>query len=91
VLLRAVLVYGDLCLGPNGEMRKFAQESSVVKVDAVNCIDCILGGEGEFLDCDPDHNLLFLGPGMTEFFKHFKENCGKNTSMKMTKRIFSVG
>ena len=68
-----VLVYGDLCMGPNGEMKKFAQESGVVKVDAVNCIDCILGGKGEFLDADPDHNLLFLGPGMTEFFKHFKE------------------
>ena len=67
-----VLVYGDLCMGPNGEMKKFAQESGVVKVDAVNCIDCILGGKGEFLDADPDHNLLFLGPGMTEFFKHFK-------------------
>ena len=68
-----VLVYGDLCMGPNGEMKKFAQESGVVKVDAVNCIDCILGGKGEFLDADPDYNLLFLGPGMTEFFKHFKE------------------
>jgi Protein of unknown function (DUF1638) len=68
-----VLVYGDLCLGPNGEMQKFAQESGVVKVDAVNCIDCMLGGKGKFLEADPDHNLLFLGPGMTEFFKHFKE------------------
>jgi hypothetical protein len=68
-----VLVYGDLCMGPNGEMKKFVQESGVVKIDAVNCIDCILGGKGEFLKADPDHNLLFLGPGMTEFFKHFKE------------------
>ena len=33
-----VLVYGDLCMGPNGEMKKFAQESGVVKVDAVNCM-----------------------------------------------------
>jgi Protein of unknown function (DUF1638) len=54
-------------------MQKFAQESGVVKVDAVNCIDCMLGGKGKFLEADPDHNLLFLGPGMTGFFKHFKE------------------
>jgi hypothetical protein len=32
-----------------------------------------IGGKGKFLEADPDHNLLFLGPEMTEFFKHFKE------------------
>ena len=85
-----VLVYGDLCMGPNGEMKKFAQESGVVKVDAVNCIDCILGGKGEFLDADPDHNLLFLGPGMTEFFKHFKEQLRQeHVSEDDIKNIFS--
>jgi hypothetical protein len=85
-----VLVYGDLCMGPNGEMKKFAQESGVVKVDAVNCIDCILGGKGEFLDADPDHNLLFLGPGMTEFFKHFKEKLRQEqVSEDDIKNIFS--
>jgi hypothetical protein len=85
-----VLVYGDLCMGPNGEMKKFAQETGVVKVDAVNCIDCILGGKGEFLDADPDHNLLFLGPGMTEFFKHFKEKLRQEqVSEDDIKNIFS--
>ena len=85
-----VLVYGDLCMGPNGEMKKFAQESGVVKVDAENCIDCILGGKGEFLDADPDHNLLFLGPGMTEFFKHFKEKLRQeHVSEDDIKNIFS--
>ena len=85
-----VLVYGDLCMGPNGEMKKFAQESGVVKVDAVNCIDCTLGGKGEFLDADPDHNLLFLGPGMTEFFKHFKEKLRQEqVSEDDIKNIFS--
>ena len=33
---KIVLVYGDLCLGPNGEMKKLADEYSIVKVDAVN-------------------------------------------------------
>ena len=40
---KVVLVYGDLCLGQNDEMKKLAEEYGVVKVDAVNCIDCQLG------------------------------------------------
>jgi hypothetical protein len=39
-----VLVYGDLCLGPNDEMKKLTEEYGLVKVDALNCIDCLLGG-----------------------------------------------
>jgi hypothetical protein len=68
-----VLVYGDLCLGPNNEMKMLAQEYGVVKVDAVNCVDCQLGGKGNFLEADPEHNLMFMGPGMIDFFKHAKE------------------
>ncbi len=45
---KIVLVYGDLCLGQNGEMEKLAEEYGVVKVDAANCIDCQLGGGGAF-------------------------------------------
>jgi hypothetical protein len=70
---RVVLVYGDLCLGPNNEMKILAQEYGVVKVDAVNCVDCQLGGKGKFLEADPEHNLMFMGPGMIDFFKHAKE------------------
>ncbi len=69
---KVVLVYGDLCLGPNGEMKNLAQEYGVAKVDAVNCVDCQLGGKGKSLEADPDHNLMFMGPGMIEFFKHMK-------------------
>jgi hypothetical protein len=68
-----VLVYGDLCLGQNDEMKKLAEEYGVVKVDAVNCIDCQLGGKGDFLEADPEHNLMFMGPGMIGFFKRMKE------------------
>jgi hypothetical protein len=68
-----VLVYGDLCLGPNDEMKKLAEEYGLAKVDALNCIDCLLGGKGKVLEADPDHNLLFLYPGMIGFFSHFKE------------------
>jgi hypothetical protein len=70
---KVVLVYGDLCLGQNNEMKKLAEEYGIVKVDAVNCIDCQLGGKGKFFDADPEHNLMFMGPGMIEFFKHMKE------------------
>jgi hypothetical protein len=70
---KIVLVYGDLCLGQDNEMKKLADEYGVVKVDAVNCIDCQLGGKGKFFDADPEHNLMFMGPGMIGFFKHAKE------------------
>jgi hypothetical protein len=67
-----ILVYGDLCLGTNDEMKKLAEEYGLVKVDAINCIDCQLGGKGKFLEADPQHNLIFLSSGMTEFFIHAK-------------------
>ena len=70
---KVVLVYGDLCLGQNNEMKKIAEEYGVVKVDAVNCIDCQLGGKGKFLEADPEHNLMFMDPGMIGFFKRMKE------------------
>ena len=74
---KVVLVYGDLCLGQNGEMKKLADEYGVVKIDAVNCVDCQLGGGGKFFEADPEHNLMFMGPGMIEFFKHMKERLMK--------------
>jgi hypothetical protein len=70
---KVVLVYGDLCLGQDNEMKKLSQEYGVVKVDAVNCIDCQLGGKGKFFEADPEHNLMFMDPGMIGFFKHAKE------------------
>jgi len=69
---RVILVYGDLCLGMDNEMKKLAEEYGIVKIDALNCIDCQLGGKGKFLEADPDHDLMFLSPGMTDFFSHMK-------------------
>ena len=43
-----ILVYGDFCLGMDNEMEKITREYGLVKVDAVNCIDCQLGGKGKF-------------------------------------------
>jgi hypothetical protein len=67
-----VLVYGDLCLGLDNQMEKLAAEYDVVKVDALNCVDCQLGGKGKFLEADPNHDLMFLSHGMTDFFRHIK-------------------
>jgi hypothetical protein len=70
---KVILVHGDLCLGQNGEMKRLAEEYGVEKVDAVNCIDCQLGGKGAFNVADAEHNLMFMGPGMIGFFLHMKE------------------
>jgi hypothetical protein len=72
-----VLVYGDLCLGQNNEMKRLAEGCGVVKVDALNCVDCQLGGKGKSVAADPNHNLMFMGPGMIDFFKDMKETLRK--------------
>jgi hypothetical protein len=69
---KIVLVYGDMCLGQDNEMKKLANEYGVTKVDAVNCVDCQLGGKGIVNTVDPNHNLMFMGPGMIEFFEDMK-------------------
>ena len=67
-----ILVYGDLCLGMKNQMDKLAEEYGIVKVDALNCIDCQLGGKGKSLEADPRQDLMFLSHGMTDFFRHTK-------------------
>ena len=67
-----ILVYGDLCLGMDNEMKKLAKEYGIVKIEALNCIDCQLGGKGKSAQADPHQDLIFLTPGMTDFFKHAK-------------------
>jgi hypothetical protein len=85
-----ILVYGDLCLGPNDEMKKLTEEYGLVKVNALNCVDCLLGGKGKVLDADPDHDLLFLNPGMIAFFSHFKEMAQlENVDEESFNKLFS--
>jgi hypothetical protein len=85
-----ILVYGDLCLGPNDEMKKLVEEYDIVKVDALNCIDCLLGGKGKVNEADPDHDLLFLYPGMIGFFSHFKEKAKQeNVDEEAVNSLFS--
>jgi hypothetical protein len=62
-----VVVYGDVCLGFNGEMQALVEKHGVVKVDGLNCIDCLLGGKGRLLEIDPEHKMLFLNPAFIHF------------------------
>ncbi len=85
-----ILVYGDLCLGPNNEMKRLVQEYGVVKVDALNCVDCLLGGKGKVLEVDPNYDLLFLYLGMIDFFKHFKAKAQReNVDEEVINQLFS--
>lgn len=77
-----VLVYGDYCLGLNGEMKKLAHEFDSAKISAINCIDCFLGGNGNYLKMDPEQKLIFLTPGWIKYFNHQKQ------TMKKEERIF---
>ncbi len=70
---KPVVVYGDLCLGPNGEMKQLVLEYGLVKVDAHNCVDCLLGGKGAVEKADPNHELMFFDPGMIGFFQDAKK------------------
>lgn len=62
-----VVVYGDVCLGFHGEMQALVEKHNVVKVDGLNCIDCLLGGKGQLLKIDPGHKMLFLNPAFIHF------------------------
>ena len=65
-----ILVYGDFCLGPKGEINELVKQHSIVKVDALNCIDCFLGGGGSNLKIDPEDKTIFLSPGWIKFFNY---------------------
>jgi len=64
---RVIVVYGDYCLGFQKSMKEFVKDHGAVKVDAVNCIDCLMGGHGANLKRDPDHKFFFLTPGFLDF------------------------
>ena len=62
-----IVVYGDVCLGFKDEMKTLMQKYNAVKVDGLNCIDCLLGGKGKLLEIDPEHKYLFLNPAFINF------------------------
>ena len=59
---RIILIYGDICLGFQDEMKALTHQYGAVKINALNCIDCLLGGKGKLLDIDPKHEYFFLNP-----------------------------
>lgn len=68
-----IVVYGDVCLGFNGEMKTLMDQHHVIKVDALNCIDCLLGGKGKLLEIDPEHKYLFVNPAFIQFGGKIRE------------------
>ncbi len=83
-----VLVYGDLCLGNNDEMKKLADNYGIVKIDASNCIDCLLGGKGKIFEIDPDQTCFFLSLGMLKTWKRFKGAIVKADKGGQFKKLF---
>jgi len=78
-----IVVYGDVCLGFNGEMKALMDQYDVVKVDALNCIDCLLGGKGKLLEMDPDHKYLFLNPAFIRFSEKIREEAKEFSRREM--------
>ena len=58
-------------------MKQIAKEYGIPKIDALNCIDCLLGGKGKVEEEDPNHEFMFMGPGMIDFFCDAKEKLKK--------------
>ncbi len=82
---RLIVVYGDVCLGFNNEMKALMDKHDVVKVDALNCIDCLLGGKGKLLEIDPEHVYYFLNPAFIRFSKRLK-----GSNKEKTRKMFSM-
>jgi len=80
-----IVVYGDLCLGFNNEMKALMDKYDAVKVDALNCIDCLLGGKGKLLEIDPEHVYYFLNPAFIKFSERLK-----GSSKEETRKMFRI-
>jgi len=80
-----IVVYGDVCLGFNGEMKALMDQYDAVKVDALSCIDCVLGGKGRLLEIDPDHKYLFLNPAFIQFTEKIR-----GETKEITREMFSM-
>lgn len=56
-----IVVYGDMC---HPRLKKIIKKyNNTIKVDALNCIDCLLGGHKKLLQADPKCNHFYLSPG----------------------------
>ena len=70
-----IVVYGDMC--HHGIKRIIKKYRNTVKVDALNCIDCLLGGHQKLLEADPNGSHFYLSPGWMpsnlKKNKHFRQ------------------
>ena len=76
-LKNIVIIYGDRCLGFKHEMKELVDAYGMVKVDAINCIDCLFGGKGQLFQAYPEHKYYFLTPEWINFWNKYvksKEN-----------------
>ncbi|WGM89603.1 MAG: DUF1638 domain-containing protein [Candidatus Bathyarchaeota archaeon] len=70
-----VVIYGDMC---HPRLKKIVKNyDNTVKVDSLNCIDCLFGGHKKLLDDDPKCSHFYLSPGWMpsklKKNKYFKE------------------
>lgn len=86
---KPVIAYGDLCLGFNGEMAALMAEFGVVKLDALNCIDCLLGGKGGLVKIDPAHEILFLTHSFLDFFEDLP-TAGRDIGQEQFKQLKGI-
>jgi hypothetical protein len=87
---RIVVVYGDACLGFNGEMGRLVEEYGLTKVRAVNCIDCQLGGCGRLLEIDPDHRYFFMNRAFLQFGRKSLFKKDRATVRKQFKMLTAI-
>jgi hypothetical protein len=71
---KGIVVYGDVCMGFDHQIKDLVNKHDCIKVDALNCVDCLLGGKGRLLDVDPDHKAFFLTPGWIRFWNSFERS-----------------
>jgi len=48
---------------------KTCDEYGIIKIDALNCIDCQMGGKGKSAEADPNHDLIFSLPWDDRFLQ----------------------
>jgi hypothetical protein len=84
-----IVVSGDYCLGQEDEMKKLLAEYGVTKVDALNCIDCLFGGKGKFMEADPRQECLFLSLGWIKYFLHTKNSKEGKSHEEVLRNMFS--
>ncbi len=79
---------GDYCLAME-KMKALLDEYQVTKVDALNCIDCLLGGKGKFLETDPKQECLFLSPGWIRYFLWMRDSKEARENEEAFRNMFS--